>query len=252
MYISTVGTFLHIWCLLRISPWPMLWLIIGLPVRATPRQNMEAAYTVQQKDKMADGSGFPSPLPCVVAKLLIFEGKGFQIKIMVGEQWIKNSKLLLRLIRARKLLVSWIPFRIVIKPMWNFRVLYYYWCSVLPYKSLPVIKIPSQNQIQTITSTNTNFSFSPRVYKIIKKQFLQGLWKRANRNDSRTNCVFIFLHFSFLTVNQAWSVYSCKYFWGHFIYGSLCHGYEDVPWPWMRLFTLSKIWKIRGRRGVIF
>ena len=48
--------------------------IIGLPVRATPNQKMEAALTVQQKNKMVDGSGFPSPLPCVVAYLLIFEG----------------------------------------------------------------------------------------------------------------------------------------------------------------------------------
>ena len=36
---------------------------------------MEAASSVQEKDKMADGSGFPSPLPCVVSNLLIFEGK---------------------------------------------------------------------------------------------------------------------------------------------------------------------------------
>ena len=49
-------------------------IIIGLPVRATPNQKMEAALTVQQKNKMVDRSGFPSPLPCVVAYLLIFEG----------------------------------------------------------------------------------------------------------------------------------------------------------------------------------
>ena len=48
-------------------------IIIGLPVRARPNQKMEAALTVQQKNKMVDGSGFPSPLPCVVAYLLIFE-----------------------------------------------------------------------------------------------------------------------------------------------------------------------------------
>ena len=36
------------------------------------------------------------------------------------------------------------------------------------------------------------------------------------------------------------------------IYGSLCHGCEDVPWTWITLSTLSKIWKIRGRRGLNF
>ena len=75
----------------------------------------------------------PLPPPPLLPNLGFLRGRGgsFQIKIMVGEQWIKNSKLILRLmIRARKLLVSWIPFRIVIKPMWNFSVLYYYWCSV--------------------------------------------------------------------------------------------------------------------------
>ena len=73
------------------------------------------------------------PPPPLLPNFGFLRGRGgsFQIKIMVGEQWIKNSKLLLRLmIRARKLLVSWIPFRIVIKPMWDFSVLYYYWCSV--------------------------------------------------------------------------------------------------------------------------
>ena len=36
------------------------------------------------------------------------------------------------------------------------------------------------------------------------------------------------------------------------IYGSLCHGCEDVPWTWITLSTLSKIWKIRGRKGLNF
>ena len=39
----------------------------------------EAVSSVQKKDKMADGSGFPSPLSCVVVNLLIFEGKGWVI-----------------------------------------------------------------------------------------------------------------------------------------------------------------------------
>ena len=37
--------------------------IIGLPFRATSIQKLEATLSEQQKDKMADGSGFPSPLP---------------------------------------------------------------------------------------------------------------------------------------------------------------------------------------------
>ena len=43
--------------------------------KAKRNQKMEAASSVQEKDKMADGSGFPSPLPCLVSSLLIFEGK---------------------------------------------------------------------------------------------------------------------------------------------------------------------------------
>ena len=45
-----------------------------------PKQKMEAASSVQHKDKMADGSGFPSSRSYVAANLLIF------LKIMVGEQ----------------------------------------------------------------------------------------------------------------------------------------------------------------------
>ena len=48
-------------------------------LQATPNQNIEAASSVQQKDQMADGSGFSSPLPCVITKLLIFEEKGWVI-----------------------------------------------------------------------------------------------------------------------------------------------------------------------------
>ena len=46
---------------------------------AKPNQKMEVASSVQEKDKMVDGSGFPSPLPCIVANLLIFEGKRWVI-----------------------------------------------------------------------------------------------------------------------------------------------------------------------------
>ena len=35
--------------------WAAIW--------AKPDQKMEAASSVQKKDKMADGSGFPSPSP---------------------------------------------------------------------------------------------------------------------------------------------------------------------------------------------
>ena len=40
---------------------------------------MKATSFVQKKDKMANGWGFPSPLPSVVANLLIFEGKKWVI-----------------------------------------------------------------------------------------------------------------------------------------------------------------------------
>ena len=97
--------------------------IIGLPFRATSIQKLEATLSEQQKDKMADGSGFPSPLPpsqhCYQTS--DFWGKGvvayisrkilggsFHIKIMLEEKnnivWTPNSKLLLNLmIRAKKL-----------------------------------------------------------------------------------------------------------------------------------------------------
>ena len=52
--------------------------ITGLPFRAMSTQKLEATLSEQQKDKMADGSGFPSPLPLpsIVTKPLIFEEKG--------------------------------------------------------------------------------------------------------------------------------------------------------------------------------
>ena len=48
--------------------------IIGLPFMATSNQKLEATLSEQQKDKMANGSGFPSPLPLpnIVTKPLIF------------------------------------------------------------------------------------------------------------------------------------------------------------------------------------
>ena len=46
-----------------------------------PKQKMEAASSVQHKDKIVDGSGPPPPGSCVVANLLIFLKK-----IMVEEQ----------------------------------------------------------------------------------------------------------------------------------------------------------------------
>ena len=36
------------------------------------------------------------------------------------------------------------------------------------------------------------------------------------------------------------------------IYGSVCHGCEDVPWTWITLSTLSNIWKIRGWKRIKF
>ena len=42
-------------------------------------QKMEAASSVQEKDKMAEGSGFVFSLPYVVANLLILDGQGWVI-----------------------------------------------------------------------------------------------------------------------------------------------------------------------------
>ena len=57
-------------CLVSILQWlaqPFYWAAL----RAKPNQKMEVASSVQEKDKMADGSGFPSPLPCVVANQVL-------------------------------------------------------------------------------------------------------------------------------------------------------------------------------------
>ena len=86
---------------------------------------------------------------------------------------------------------------------------------------------------------------------LAKNFFLQGLWKSTNRNDSRTNsvfilCFYIFLFWSDWTQVLAESQSSVKHgvlqiFLGSFhIYGSLCHGCEDVPWTRIKLFHLSK------------
>ena len=48
-------------------------------LQATPNQNIEAASSVQQKRQNGRRVRFLVPLPCVIAKLLIFEGKGWVI-----------------------------------------------------------------------------------------------------------------------------------------------------------------------------
>ena len=92
-------------------------------------------------------------------------------------------------------------------------------------------------------------SLSSRV--LANNFFLQGLWKSTNRNDSKTNsvfilCFYIFVFWSDWTQVLAESQSSVKHavvqiFLGSFhIYGSLCHGCEDIPWTWIKLFNLSK------------
>ena len=66
-----------------------LGLLLGCPFRATPNHKMEAASSVQEKDKMADGSGFLFPPPLRFFLIFWFlrgKGESFQIKIMLGEQ----------------------------------------------------------------------------------------------------------------------------------------------------------------------
>ena len=60
-------------------------------LRAKRNQKIEAASSVLKKDKMADRSGFPSPLPCVVANLLIFEEKRC---VILGKNCGKGTKIL--------------------------------------------------------------------------------------------------------------------------------------------------------------
>ena len=57
---------------------PLLLIMLGCPSGQHPIKNGSSLACVT-KDKMADGSGFLSHLPCVVNKLLIFEGKWWVI-----------------------------------------------------------------------------------------------------------------------------------------------------------------------------
>ena len=93
-------------------------------------------------------------------------------------------------LRARKL-SEWNPILGSLcneQATWNFRVLFtgIRHCHI---KDLPVIKIKFLKN----ASTNTNFSFSSWV--LGNNIFLQGFWKRTNKNDSRTNSVFILFYF---------------------------------------------------------
>ena len=56
----------------RGASWDTIRSSSGAALWAKPNEEMEAASSVKEKEKMADGSGFPSPLPCVVAKRLSF------------------------------------------------------------------------------------------------------------------------------------------------------------------------------------
>ena len=121
------------------------------------------------------------------------------------------------------------------------------------------VAVSKKSNEKNNASTNKNFSFSSRVLADLANNFfLQGLWERTNSNDSRINSVFILLFYIFLLawLNSRFSrkPVNCEaYILGSFhIYWSLCHVCEDVPWTWITLFTLSKIWKIRGRRGCYF
>ena len=72
-------------CLVSILQWlaqPFYWAAL----RAKPNQKMEVASSVQEKDKMADGSVFPSPLPCVVAN------QGCALRKTEGSPVLRNCK----------------------------------------------------------------------------------------------------------------------------------------------------------------
>ena len=92
-------------------------------------------------------------------------------------------------------------------------------------KDLPVIKLIQKKKCKHV---NTNFSFSSRV--LANNFFLQGL--------------YIFLFWRDWSQVLAESQSSAKHavvqkFLGSFhIHGSLCHGCEDVPWTWIKLFFL--------------
>ena len=125
---------------------------------------------------------------------------------------------------------------------WHLALRKYSWCTVYQIK------------IIMLSSTNVNFSFKAfgRGQTETIQGLLQGLWKR-------TNSIFIlfYLHFSFLMLNTHFGRKPIKH--EACIHANisgvilrLCHSCEDVPWTWIRLFTLSKIWKIWGRRGLNF
>ena len=66
-------------------------------------------------------------------------------------------------------------------------------------KDLPVIYSNQKNN----ASTNTNFSF--RCWVLANNFFLQVLWKRTNRNDSRISSVFIYLFIDIFLFWRDWT-----------------------------------------------
>ena len=48
-------------------------LFIGLPFGQSPIKKLKAASPVQEKDKTADGSGFPSPSAALLLNVFLFE-----------------------------------------------------------------------------------------------------------------------------------------------------------------------------------
>ena len=128
---------------------------------------------------------------------------------------------------------------------------------LLTYSVLKICQWSESNQNNNASTINTNFSFSSLV--LANNFFLEGLWNRTNRNYWRTNSIFILfhLHFPLLILNTRFSRRAikreaCIHANMSGVISHLCHSCEDLPWTWLRLFTLSKIWKIWGRRGLNF
>ena len=162
--------------------------------------------------------------------------------------WTPNSQILLSLIiRARKLSELQSPLH------WHSAL-----CKLilLTYSVLKICRWSKSNQNNS-ASTNTNFSFSSQVFA--NNFFLQGLWNRTKRNYSRANSIFIlfYLHFPALMLSTSFNRKpvkreACIHADISGVISHLCHSCEDLPWIWIRLFTLSKIWKIWGRGGLNF
>ena len=148
--------------------------------------------------------------------------------------------------------MNWILFRILKQSTWIVTGVWH--CRI---RDLPVIKSSQKTNASTWIQTSASALGSKQTISSFK------VFGRGETETIQGQIVFLFYFFTFSLLTWLNSCVSRKpimqkhafmqIFLGSFhIMDSLCHGCEDVPWTWVTLSTLSKIWKIRGRRGFNF